>query len=169
MVPTIYTREYWRFKKNIKNIVYPPTIWSRPWSRPYIQGNIEDLKESKKGSLPTYNMVAIMVPTIYTRENWTFFESTTAGGRKKFTTRNSSYCNSFTFGNLRIHPHSEGDPGGASLEKNGGVTPTVRGIRGGDLSPLHHFPVRVIFGVLGVITPHPGGWMYIPTPGRVKG
>ena len=41
--------------------------------------------------------------------------------------RNSSYCNSFTFGNLRIHPHSEGDPGGDSLEKNGGVTPTVRG------------------------------------------
>ena len=44
-----------------------------------------------------------------------------------FALRNSSYCNSFTFGNLRIHPHSEGDPGGDSLEKNGGVTPTVRG------------------------------------------
>ena len=41
--------------------------------------------------------------------------------------RNSSYCNSFTIGNLRIHPHSGGDPGGESLEKNGGVPLTVRG------------------------------------------
>ena len=72
-------------------------------------------------------MVATMVPTIYTRENFTsvsFYRR-----RRKFFSllRNSSYCNSFTFGNLRIHPHSEGDPGGDSLEKNGGVTPTVRG------------------------------------------
>ena len=37
--------------------------------------------------------------------------------------------------------------------RGGKITPTVRGIRGGDLSPLDHFPVRVIFGVLGVITP----------------
>ena len=62
--PPIYTREYWRFKKNLKKVVYPPTIWSRPSA----QGNIEYLKESKKCSLPTYNMVATMVPTIYTRE-----------------------------------------------------------------------------------------------------
>ena len=40
-----------------------------------------------------------------------------------------------------------------SPSRGGEITPTVGGIRGGDLSPLHHFPVRVIFGVLGVITP----------------
>ena len=72
-------------------------------------------------------MVATMVPTIYTRETFNICEFLPPEAEIFFALRNSSYCNSFTFGNLRIHPHSEGDPGGDSLEKNGGVTPTVRG------------------------------------------
>ena len=68
-------------------------------------------------------MVATTVPTIYTRGNWTFVPEA-----EFFSLlRNNSYCNSFTFGNLRIHPHSGGDSGGESLEKNGGVPLTVRG------------------------------------------
>ena len=71
----------------------------------------------------------------------------------------------------KSHPHpQESHPhcGGESLKnprdwvppqpppREGKITPTVGVTRGGDLSPSHHFPVRVIFGVLGVITPTPG-------------
>ena len=66
------------------------------WSRPSAQGKIEHF-------------------LVYYRRRRKFFS----------LLRNSSYCNSFTFGNLRSHPHSRGDSGGDSAGENRGVTPTV--------------------------------------------
>ena len=68
-------------------------------------------------------MVATTVPTIHKGK----LNICTAGGGNFFTTPKQFILQFFTFGNLRIHPHSGGDSGGESLEKNGGVHLTVRG------------------------------------------